>query len=127
MRLLCLFESCNHGVAVETRDRFEQVELEMRTDNGGRCQHVVRSLVHAAHAALDHSTHTGRHADLIVIEIAAPSALRVEQPALFLEMPEQFFDEKRVAPGFVEDPARNRCRRLFSPQDGEQGSNSSLR
>ena len=54
------------------------------------------------------------------LEIAAPSAPCIEQPALLLQVPEQFLDEEGVTAGFVQEPPYERCRRIFSAQDREQ-------
>ena len=95
--LLRFIQRRDQGIAVDLGDLFEQIRLEMTADHRGGSQHVLCFRRHALYPALQHDAHRVGDLDRIELEIARPPVARVEQPSLFVQVPEQLDDEERIA------------------------------
>jgi hypothetical protein len=126
---MCLFRVLERGrqlVPADVCDSFEEIRIEVTANDSGGNQRVANSAGNPPETLADDGTDAGRDVNLVETEIPPPAALRVEQPSLFVQMPEEFFDKKRIAAGLIEERSHERRRRIPVSKDGEHRAHASL-
>ena len=97
-----LLERDEQVVRVDSLQRDEQVEGEGLAGDGRGGEDAATVGADPVQALADHQAHAARHFGVGDPDARVPAALRVEELARFVQMPEELLDEKGVALGFGE-------------------------
>ena len=110
-----LVERRDQCVAVDFGNLLEQVRFEVPADHCRGPQHVQRLRRDALQPALQHDPHGVGDLHVVEVEVARPVIARVEQSALFLQVPEQLGDEERIPAGVIGELPHEPGRRVGRP------------
>ena len=118
LRGLALLQGIEERLFIHITDRLEYPEREARADHGSGCEDLAARLADPLQTAPDDETYSLGHVELFGVQIRAPHTGLVKQATFFVQVPEDFLHEERVAFRFVVDGVDERLWRRRTTQCG---------